>query len=364
MIRLRLAVMATVLAGLSAAGPVGQPQAPTCQYGQGFAACPGGVLFLMKDGVLSAIDASAGRVQWQLDFGASTFSTDLAITDEIVAVATGTAYPDRIDGVSRLTGHKVWTVPSKRRTLQLTAAGGNVIASDASGEVVGLDGRNGMVSWRLPGASSVGFWGVFGDGVLTGSFRLDGRSGRIECRWLEPGVPTELGSLRLVGSQAGRVTAYRADCSRAWSVAVPDGQPIQYLDGAGGVVVGYSQVPSQRDHASLFTISGDGEVLWSKSLKLAAPLLGPIGVSSGLVLVVTHNDRTGGSLLTAYDSRTGDQKWTIGRAVPFTAGRHLACDADRCYLLSTSLLPHRGAAIIGVEPRSGSLAEFVSLPNR
>jgi outer membrane protein assembly factor BamB len=254
-------------------------QAPDSGPGGGIAA-EGGVLFVTTGfGQVFALDRRTGATFWQRSFDAPIQAAPVVHGDRIVAVQRN----DTAVALDIRTGETLWEVRGTGGTGLLGGAspaadGPLVVVPFASGEVLGVLGRNGLTVW---GTAITGgrrefarnrITDVTGDPVITGgtvyasnqsgrTVRIDSTTG--ERAWTIPegsyGPAWPVGNAVFLVSDLGALVRVDAESGAIlWSVEQPEMFPNPGLFGRGKPFRAIPYYGPVLAGARLWVASGDG----------------------------------------------------------------------------------------------------------
>ena len=212
------------------------------QSGGGLAATAGRVYATTGYGEVVALEASSGGVLWRQRLGAPAAGSPAVAGSQIFAMSTdGTGWA--LDAGS---GRVVWTLPAAENVLASdtgaapAVSGGTVIFPFAAGVMIAASSDTGTGLWQA---------------AVTGSRlgRAYANSGDIT------GDPVVAGGAVYVGTQAGRMAAFRADTGETLWTAQEGAMNPALVVGGSVFVVG--------DAARLVRLdAGSGEQIWAVDL--------------------------------------------------------------------------------------------------
>jgi outer membrane protein assembly factor BamB len=238
-------------------------------------------------------------VRWQFQAGGSMIH-NIAIVGDLVYASSDDGL---LHALSRADGSEIWTDPNTGSDVSVTD--GLVTVADDTGAIHALDARTGAERWvSVPLSTPTG--ATYGDGALyigtgTGELvALDHATG--EIRWRTPISNTQVHnpSFRdgrvFVGTLGAYVSLDAADGHVLWTVDLgPDDT------GSSRVADGLAFIGKSGDALSSHIRAIDaesGRELWNAEGLFGAPTLGDgLGYSGGQ------------GRLTAFDLRTGAQRW-------------------------------------------------------
>jgi len=253
-------------------------------FGGGLAYDGGRLYATTGFGEVLALDPASGEIAWRQSFGAPFRAAPAALQGLVVAVTRD----NRALGLAGDTGKLVWRVQGASSEAGLLGgaspamAGALVAVPFTSGELVGVNGRNGRRVWSA---------------ILSG-----GRKGFARAAITDvSGDPVIVGPLVVAANQSGRMVAIDGrNGQRAWTRNIGSDAPI-WAAGDTIFVIG--------DDAMLMRISArDGSTLWASQLPAyddPEDREGPIAYSGPVLvagrLLLTDSE---GNLL-SYDAETG-----------------------------------------------------------
>jgi outer membrane protein assembly factor BamB len=298
------------------------------------------------DSTLTSLSLSRGTVKWHIALpkSESEFNGPVATVD---TVAVWSGFPGtEIDAFTAAIGKPSWRIETSSGSL--AALGHHIFLSDAehSEALTAVDDRTGKRVWHHSGNART-FGGVelfdAGDGgILTDKFAIDAYSGQILRRWPRHwdvsaavladkfaviGIawvgdePTKLVAYSVPGygmlwvkddPRKGEIRGLVTDANRIFAALYPDASFLE----PGEVAL------EMLDASS-------GKTIWTRTIRSASMLYGPVGLAQGVSVFVT-GDSADSSVVQGFDAATGASKWTV-HANERLVGEVLCVDVN-CYI--------------------------------
>lgn len=338
-----------------------------CLEGGDFTYCPDAdIMYVVTDTALMAVHVSSRGIKWRTSLPEGAYVKPVA-TAGIVAIIDGA--PAHLRAYDASTGKPLWNIESK--TTDLTALGPYILGDiDRSEGLITIDAQTGKIirDRSMGNAGFVGFLASSDPLLLTTVFAVDARSGRLLMHWPKDWTVSAAaisGDLRIIGTESGglkhgKLAVYSGPAFKMlWTRSDPKEPIVAGIAAEGDKMLVATYEEEHMDHpgrARLEMMSATtGKTIWTKDIMCDYMLLPtPVALTQGTAIFFMDDTRDS-SVVEAFETATGKQKWIVHTDRRLTDG--LVCAGAHCYMGAISY------EILEVDAQSGA-ASWLSLPKQ